>query len=239
MLSKLSVTSFMLAQASADATSERRSYHGYYGPAVQDDCSNFNGHVGCTDGQQTRYPDDWSQRAFQTFLKDGVDAHMYKPEYEGLGRIMCYNKVTYMADKTTAKCEAICRKHDSIVDVQYNWNNTGFSSDSTVSTDTKLKDAMTLVVKAKDGDGKEFQITVEPTNFIWQAPPVNQPDNYKKGQKGAIVELFGWPYADVKEECSFLAKAGYMGVKVFPPQESIFSNEWPQNGELNPWYFMY
>jgi alpha-amylase len=68
---------------------------------------------------------------------------------------------------------------------------------------------------------------------------VNQPDNYKNGQKGAIVELFGWPYGDVKQECSFLAKAGYMGVKVFPPQESVFSNEWPQNGELNPWYLMY
>jgi len=26
---------------------------------------------------------------------------------------------------------------------------------------------------------------------------------------------------------------------VFPPQESVFSNEWPQNGELNPWYFLY
>jgi len=30
-----------------------------------------------------------------------------------------------------------------------------------------------------------------------------------------------------------------MGVKVFPPQESVFTNEWPQNGELNPWWFMY
>lgn len=30
-----------------------------------------------------------------------------------------------------------------------------------------------------------------------------------------------------------------MGVKVFPPQESIFSFEWPQNGELNPWWFYY
>ena len=53
------------------------------------------------------------------------------------------------------------------------------------------------------------------------------------------MELFGWPYEDVKEECGFLGQAGYMGVKVFPPQESLFSNEWPQNGELNPWYFMY
>jgi len=51
--------------------------------------------------------------------------------------------------------------------------------------------------------------------------------------------MFGWPYADVAQECEFLGKAGYMGVKVFPPQESVFSNEWPQNGELNPWYFMY
>jgi alpha-amylase len=44
------------------------------------------------------------------------------------------------------------------------------------------------------------------------------------GQKGAIVELFGWPYADIKEECEFLGKAGYMAVKVFPPQESVTSD---------------
>jgi alpha-amylase len=30
-----------------------------------------------------------------------------------------------------------------------------------------------------------------------------------------------------------------MGVKVYPPQEAIFTNEWPQNGEINPWYFLY
>jgi len=39
---------------------------------------------------------------------------------------------------------------------------------------------------------------VEPANFIWQAPQINQSGNYKSGQKGAIVELFGWPYDDVK-----------------------------------------
>lgn len=85
------------------------------------------------------------------------------------------------------------------------------------SVDSSFKDDLSLVVIATDGDGKDFQITVEKTNFIWQAPQVNQSDNYKGGQKGAIVELFGWPYDDVKQECAFLAKAGYMGVKVFPP----------------------
>jgi alpha-amylase len=51
--------------------------------------------------------------------------------------------------------------------------------------------------------------------------------------------MFGWPYADIKAECSALGKMGWMGVKVFPPQESVFSFEWPQNNELNPWWFYY
>lgn len=51
--------------------------------------------------------------------------------------------------------------------------------------------------------------------------------------------MFGWPYADIKQECEFLGNAGWMGVKVFPPQEQVMSNKWPQNGELNPWWFYY
>lgn len=29
--------------------------------------------------------------------------------------------------------------------------------------------------------------------------------------------MFGWPYADIKAECEYLGKMGWMGVKVFPP----------------------
>jgi alpha-amylase len=43
--------------------------------------------MGCASGSTTTYPADWSNRSFQTFLKG--DAY-YKPEYEGLGRVMCY-----------------------------------------------------------------------------------------------------------------------------------------------------
>ena len=50
---------------------------------------------------------------------------------------------------------------------------------------------------------------------------------YKKGQKGAIVELFGWPYKDIMEECPALGKMGWMGVKVFPPSEHVMTDEWP------------
>jgi alpha-amylase len=89
-----------------------------------------------------------------------------------------------------------------------------------------MQDALTLKVKVTS-DSKEYEITVEPTNFVWQANPVKQSDNYKNGQKGAIVELFGWPYADIKQECAFLGQAGYMGVKVFPPNEALMSDQWP------------
>ncbi|RLN91506.1 hypothetical protein BBJ28_00019917 [Nothophytophthora sp. Chile5] len=69
---------------------------------------------------------------------------------------------------------------------------------------------------------------------------VTQPSGMKGGQKGAIVDLFGWPYDDIAQECSdFLGKAGYMGVKINPPQESVLTDAWPQSGQRNPWYFVY
>ena len=43
---------------------------------------------------------------------------------------------------------------------------------------------------------------------------MNQGSQYENDQKGSIVEMFGWPYNDIAEECDFLAKAGYMGVNV-------------------------
>jgi alpha-amylase len=54
MLSKISLAT-SLAQA---------SFYGHNFESLGDDCSNFNGNVGCKSGQDTRYPDDWSKRAF-------------------------------------------------------------------------------------------------------------------------------------------------------------------------------
>jgi alpha-amylase len=39
--------------------------------------------------------------------------------------------------------------------------------------------------------------------------------------------MFGWPYSDVRDECETLGKSGWMGVKVFPVSESVFTFEWP------------
>ena len=51
---------------------------------------------------------------------------MYKAGYEDLGRLMCYNNVVYAKDKKSAKVTATCRMHESIVKMEYNFNNSGF-----------------------------------------------------------------------------------------------------------------
>lgn len=156
-----------------------------------------------------------------------------------MGRIVCYNNITYASDRKSASVEARCRQHSSIVDVQYNWNNEGFQSNKTFNVGSSFATALTLVVKAVDASGAEFTITPEAPHFLWQNTVINQDAAYQNGQKGGIVEMFGWPHADVEAECESLGKMGWMGVKVFPAQESVFSYEWPQNGELNPWWFYY
>lgn len=56
---------------------------------AQTDCSYFQG-LQCTNGSVTTNPADWAQRSFQTWLPGSAK---YKPEYEGLGRVMCYNHI--------------------------------------------------------------------------------------------------------------------------------------------------
>ena len=66
-------------------------------------------------------------------------------------------------------------------------------------------------------------ITLEPVDFAWNTVPIKErTGDYRAGQKGAIVEFFGWPHTAVEEECSFLASAGYLGAKLFPVQEQVW-----------------
>lgn len=59
----------------------------------------------------------------------------------------------------------------------------------------------------------------------FQVAPIAGDTAYRGGQKGAIVEFFGWPHADIAQECAFLANAGYMGAKFFPVQEQVMSTQ--------------
>lgn len=119
----------------------------------------------------TTNPPDWAERSFQTWLP-GSDLH--KPEYEGLGRVMCYNNIQYSSDRNSATVEARCRSHSSVQALQYNWNNEGFVGSSTYQADSRLgAQPLSLVVKAVDNDGTEYTITMESVNFMWQGAPIN------------------------------------------------------------------
>ena len=136
-----------------------------FAPAIlaQTDCSYYQG-LGCTSGSVTTNPADWVDRSFQTPLPGTAN---WKEGYQGMGRIVCYNNIIYSSDRQSASVEARCRQHSSIVDVQYNWNNEGFTSNKSYSVGTSFAAALTLVVKAVDQSGAEFTITPEAPNFLW------------------------------------------------------------------------
>ena len=60
---------------------------------------------------------------------------------------------------------------------------------------------------------------------------------FESGKKGAIVDLFGWPYNDIAEECDFLGVAGYLGVKISVPYETILTYNTVENDGLNPYWY--
>jgi alpha-amylase len=195
-------------------------------------CDTFNGEMSCQGGEQTQYPDSWAHRSFQSPLKGDKG---YLDSFESLGRIACYPDVVYSSDRSSASIDVKCRKQETVGDLVFSYDGGDFTSDNTFQADSSI----TKPIVIKVSDGGEYEITLDDVDFMWNAPKIEQSDVYENGQKGAIVELFGWPYEDVEQECSHLAKAGWMGVKIFPPNEQIMSDEWPQQGELNPWFFAY
>ena len=87
--------------------------------------------------------------------------------------------------------------------------------------DDKYPNGMKISSKIITSDNKVYKLELEDKYFLWDNPEVNQDGKNENRQKGVIVELFGWPHDDIADECVFLSLAGYMGVKIFPPNESI------------------
>ena len=106
--------------------------------------------------------------------------------------------------------------------------------DSSKTFDTNFKKVLKIRVIAQSGETLEL----EDIDFVWNSQPLNQTKYDTKGQKGAIIEMFGWRDTDIEKECEFIGKQGYLGVKVSPHHEQVMSLA-PFKGHLNPWHFMY
>jgi len=209
-----------------------------------EDCSNFNSENGCK-SQQTEYPSDWYNRKWQTPPRDHP---LWVPSYQDMNLITGYIKQQYNKDKTsviiTFYTELNEEKLPSGFNLLYYFGETQTDKNEisiSASDSQRYLEGMAVKVEVLSSDNTSVLATLEleEVDFIWNNPKINLPPNYENGQKGAIIEMFGWPYEDIEKECDFISKAGYLGVKVFPPQESILSYQTVENGELNPWYFVY
>ena len=212
---------------------------------LSEDCSNLNGEYGCY-GDQKEYPPDWDERSFQTPPRDDTLGN-YRETYQDMNLLVGYAQIKYAQDKNSCTINFITRVNPKLgtegVDykVLYTFDKTEQESNSiTLTSANKYPEGMAISSRIIDMTGFELaKLELDEEYFMWDNPVVNQPGNYENGQKGAIVELFGWPYDDITEECEFLGNAGYMAVKVFPPNEHILTFDTVEEGQLNPWYFIY
>ena len=201
-----------------------------------EDCSNFNNEYTCVDNQ-TEYPAEWDERAFQTPPRN-VD--YWKPTYQDMHLIVGYVQTKYSEDRKTATLTFITkintRELPADTEILYKFGDVEQSSNVFVVDDTQsFPDGMKVSCRIPDIASLEL----ENLYFLWDNPVVNQPPSYEKRKKGGVVEFFGWPMKDIEEECEFLGTAGWMAAKVFPPNEAVFTYDTVENGELNPWWFLY
>ena len=212
----------------------------------KEECTNLNEEYSCNVSNDTEYPESWDERSFQTPPKDDTLGN-YRPTYQDMHYIVGYAQLLYSSDKKVCTINFITRvnpklgKEGTDYKILYTFGKKEQESSSiTLTSDDSYPDGMPVSAKIIDNNGKEIaKLELEDEYFMWDNPTVNQSPEYENGQKGAIVELFGWPYDDIAEECEFIGNAGYMAVKVFPCQEAILTFDTVENGELNPWWFLY
>jgi len=212
---------------------------------IAEDCSNLNGEYGC-DGDQREYPAEWDERSFQTPPKDDTLGN-YRETYQDMHYLVGYAQLLYSSDKRVCTINFITRVNPKLgtegadYKILYTFDTTEQEDSSyTVTSDKSYPNGMPISARVVDNNGNQLaKLVLEDEYFMWDNPTVNQGSQYENGQKGAIVELFGWPFDDIAEECEFLGNAGYMAVKVFPASESILTFDTVENGELNPWWFLY
>jgi alpha-amylase len=167
------------------------------------DCSNFNSENQCA-GNVIEQHAEFANRKFQTPPRGSAD---WKPAFQDYSEIVGYPRVIYAADGKSAIVTAIVFLKDQTASVTYATNLDPTPSSAPVfKYDATTAVEVTITATAALATGATATLVMEPVHFVWNNVPLPASIG---GQKGAIVELFGWPYADVAAECEFLGKAGY------------------------------
>ncbi|PPQ77545.1 hypothetical protein CVT24_005235 [Panaeolus cyanescens] len=194
-------------------------------------CGNFNGLDSCA-GNTFEFPLSSERRRWQTPPRGNA---AYQDSFQDYSHLIGYADIQYNSARTGAVVTVNAASKTGSA-LTYNFGGTSQSS-PTFQVTNALKTDLAITVTSADGK----KLVLDPINFVWQNPTLDKAQaSFNGGQKGAIVELFGWPWNDVAKECVFLGKAGYMGVKVWAPNEHVWgSNYYETDGQFRPWYHLY
>lgn len=135
---------------------------------------------------------------------------------------MGYADIQYNSGRTSAAVVVNAASRSGEL-VSFSFNGGALTTNNVYQVNSAFSAALPITISTSSGK----TLTLDPLNFIWQNSPLTAAQStFQNGQKGGIVELFGWPWVDVGKECAFLGKAGYMGVKIWPPNEHVFGSNY-------------
>ena len=97
---------------------------------------------------------------------------------------------------------------------------------------------ISAIIIDKKTENEIARLDLEDEYFIWDNPEISLSEEYENGLRGSIVELFGWPYEDIAEECEFIGHVGYLGVKIYSPNEHILTYDTVEDNVINPWWYI-
>ena len=208
------------------------------------DCDNYEPKFQCKDKET-----DFDDSLFSSFQTPPRGNSGWKESYEDLSILTGYVHTVYQKDRSKATLYFISNFNNKDPSLSYKTyyiygdkktteTQVDITPSETVNYSTTGMNSEIKVVNSKTNE-VIAHITLDPLYFIWDNPKVNDYPQMENGTKGVIVEMFGWPFDDIAEECTFLGNAGYMGVKIFPPEEAVLTYENVEGGELNPWWYIY
>ena len=191
-------------------------------------------------------PQEWDDAAFQTPPRGDIFGR-HKPTYQDMHYLVGYAQLKYSKKKNICTITFITRVNPILGEeninyyILYKFGETEINQNKMTfnSLEHSYPQGISLssrIISLRTNE-EISKLELDEIYFMWDNPEIKQPDEYEKGQRGAIVELFGWPYDDIKEECEFLSIAGYMGLKIFSPNEHVISRDIVEGNTLNPWYY--
>ena len=209
-------------------------------------CFNFDNNYNCDNYEQYAYPESWDERCFQTPPRNDIFGR-YKSSFQDMHYLVGYAQLKYSQDRKSCTITFITRVNPILgvknedYKIIYKFGEIEQENNIFIITsDNSFPEGMEISAEIFDMNNNHLvELILEKEYFIWDHPKINQETIYENGQRGVIVELFGWPYDDIAEECEFLGYAGYMGVKIMPPNESILTYRNTINGQLNPLDYIY